>query len=94
MIVELKLSINFKRVILVVPTIMIRVFWEHKEWYNNKWSSNNNNGSNNNDLWKKHYGKKRNPDLNKENKQVSTYAFTYLLEAAKPVFLRTTLGET
>lgn len=63
MIVELKLLINLKRVILVVPTIMIRVFWERKEWYNNKWSSNDNNGSNNNDLWKKHYGKKKKPWL-------------------------------
>ena len=49
-IVELKISTNLKRPILVDPTIMIKVFFNTKNDIKKKRSSNNNNGSKNNDL--------------------------------------------
>lgn len=48
-IVELKISTNLKRPILVDPTIMIKVFLTQR-MTEKKRSSNNNNGSKNNDL--------------------------------------------
>ena len=48
-IVELKISTNLKRPILVDPTIMIKVFFNTKNDIKKR-SSNNNNGSKNNDL--------------------------------------------